>query len=47
MGTHAVSRSFRAISYEPEAIFAVDTYGDVLGWQGRLLGLGVSLLDWD
>lgn len=38
----AVSRSFRETSYEPEAILSFDTHYEVLGWQGRLLGIGVN-----
>jgi phospholipase A1 len=38
----AASRPFRETSYEPEAILAFDTRYEVLGWQGRLLGIGVN-----
>lgn len=36
------SRPFRETNYEPEAILAFDTHYEVLGWQGRLLGIGVN-----
>ena len=36
------SRPFRETNYEPEAILAFDTRYEVLGWQGRLLGIGVN-----
>ena len=38
----AESRPFRETNYEPEAILAFDTHYEVLGWQGRLLGIGVN-----
>jgi phospholipase A1/A2 len=36
------SRPFRETDYEPEAILAFETHYEVLGWQGRLLGIGVN-----
>lgn len=39
---YSESRPFRETSYEPEAILAFDTHYQVLGWQGRLLGIGVN-----
>jgi len=36
------SRPFRETDYEPEALLAFDTHYEVLGWQGRLLGIGVN-----
>jgi outer membrane phospholipase A len=42
MATQAPSRSFRETGYEPEAILAFDSHCEVLGWQGRLLGIGVN-----
>jgi len=38
----AESRPFRETNYEPEALLAFDTHYEVLGWQGRLLGIGVN-----
>jgi phospholipase A1/A2 len=38
----AESRPFRETNYEPEAILAFDTHYEVLGWQGRMLGIGVD-----
>ncbi len=36
------SRPFRETDYEPEAILMFDTHYRVLGWNGRLLGIGVN-----
>jgi len=37
-----VSRPFRETNYEPEAMLVFDTHYRVLGWDGRLLGIGVN-----
>ncbi|HET6587034.1 MAG TPA: phospholipase A [Oleiagrimonas sp.] len=37
-----ISRPFRETNYEPEAMLVFDTHYDVLGWKGRLLGIGVN-----
>lgn len=36
------SRPFRETNYEPEALLVFDTHYQVLGWDGRLLGIGVD-----
>jgi phospholipase A1/A2 len=36
------SRPFRETNYEPELALMFDTHYSVLGWDGRLLGIGVS-----
>ena len=36
------SRPFRETDYEPEAMLVFDTHYHVLGWDGRLLGIGVD-----
>jgi len=38
----AESRPLRETDYEPEALLVFDTHYEVLGWQGRLLGIGVN-----
>ena len=37
-----ISRPFRETNYEPEAMLVFDTHYDVLGWDGRLLGIGIN-----
>ena len=37
-----VSRPFRETNYEPEAMLVFDTHYRVLGWDGRLLGIGIN-----
>jgi phospholipase A1 len=37
-----LSRPFRETDYEPEAMLMFDTHYRVLGWDGRLLGIGVD-----
>ena len=37
-----LSRPFRETDYEPEALLAFDTHYQVLGWEGRLLTIGVN-----
>jgi len=37
-----ISRPFRETNYEPEAMLVFNTHYDLLGWQGRLLGIGVD-----
>lgn len=39
---HAISRPFRETDYEPEVLLVFDTHYHVLGWDGRLLGIGVD-----
>src|SRR6185437_10959594 len=36
------SRPFRETNYEPEALLVFDTHYRLLGWDGRLLGIGVD-----
>ncbi len=36
------SRPFRETDYEPEAMLVFDTRYQVLGWDGRLLGIGIN-----
>jgi phospholipase A1 len=36
------SRPFRETDYEPEALLVFDTHYQVLGWDGRLLGIGID-----
>ncbi len=37
-----ISRPFRETNYEPEAMLVFNTDYDVLGWNGRLLGIGIN-----
>ena len=37
-----LSRPFRETDYEPEAMLVFDTHYRVLGWEGRLFGIGVD-----
>ena len=37
-----ISRPFRETDYEPEAMLVFDTHYQVLGWDGRLLGIGIN-----
>lgn len=37
-----ISRPFRETNYEPEAMLVFNTNYDVLGWKGRLLGIGIN-----
>ncbi|RAP57835.1 phospholipase A [Oleiagrimonas sp. MCCC 1A03011] len=37
-----ISRPFRETNYEPEAMLVFDTHYKVLGWNGRLLGIGIN-----
>ncbi|MEI7036183.1 phospholipase A [Fulvimonas yonginensis] len=37
-----ISRPFRETDYEPEAMLVFDTHYQVLGWDGRLLGIGFN-----
>ncbi|HWU75985.1 MAG TPA: phospholipase A [Rhodanobacter sp.] len=37
-----VSRPFRETDYQPEAMLVFDTHYHVLGWDGRLLGIGLN-----
>ncbi|HET6807002.1 MAG TPA: phospholipase A [Frateuria sp.] len=37
-----LSRPFRETNYEPEAMLVFDTHYELLGWDGRLLGIGVD-----
>ncbi len=37
-----MSRPFRETNYEPEAMLVFGTHYQVLGWEGRLLGIGVN-----
>lgn len=36
------SSPFRETNYEPEALLVFDTHYRVLGWEGRLLGIGID-----
>lgn len=38
----AVSRPFRETNYEPEALLVFNTNYQVLGWNGRMLGIGID-----
>ncbi len=37
-----ISRPFRETNYEPEALLIFATDYDLLGWKGRLLGIGIN-----
>ncbi|WP_425491264.1 phospholipase A [Frateuria soli] len=37
-----LSRPFRETNYEPEAMLVFDTHYELLGWNGRLLGIGIN-----
>ena len=37
-----LSRPFRETNYEPEAMLVFGTHYELLGWEGRLLGIGVD-----
>ncbi|MDO1530325.1 phospholipase A [Fulvimonas sp. R45] len=37
-----LSRPFRETNYEPEAMLVFDTHYDLLGWEGRMLGIGIN-----
>lgn len=37
-----ISRPFRETNYEPEAMLVFNTHYQVLGWEGRLLGIGIN-----
>ncbi|KGI78325.1 phospholipase A [Oleiagrimonas soli] len=37
-----ISRPFRETNYEPEAMLVFNTHYKVLGWDGRLLGIGIN-----
>lgn len=37
-----ISRPFRETDYQPEAILVFNTHYHVLGWEGRLLGIGLN-----
>jgi len=37
-----MSRPFRETNYEPEAMLVFGTHYRVLGWEGRLLGIGIN-----
>ncbi len=37
-----LSRPFRETNYEPEAMLVFATHYELLGWEGRLLGIGVD-----
>jgi phospholipase A1 len=37
-----LSRPFRETNYEPEAMLVFNTHYQLLGWEGRLLGIGVD-----
>ena len=37
-----LSRPFRETNYEPEAMLVFGTHYQLLGWEGRLLGIGVN-----
>ncbi len=37
-----ISRPFRETDYEPEAMLVFNTHYNLLGWEGRLLGIGIN-----